>query len=214
MARCRIPPCGHAWSATPRVSERMLPDTAEVLFALLDEYNQAIRPLQGVALFLTAGVLMLALRSRENRSRLIVAILAAGWGWTGMVFHLVYFTEINFAAGLWRSFYPAGRSAVLERRLSEPDFNPSSAETGKLCRRRHLCAVSADPARDRLASRPFMDRGPLRPAGAGHHRGTHARPPDDARPPPAPVGSARYRSSGPPSPAPTRRFSVSTRISR
>ena len=76
----------------------MLPYTAEVLFALFDEYNQTIRTLQGVALFLTAGVLMLALRSRENRSRIIVAILAAGWFWTGVVFHLVYFTELNFAA--------------------------------------------------------------------------------------------------------------------
>jgi hypothetical protein len=44
----------------------MLPDTAKVLFALFDEYNQAIRPLQGVALFVTAGVLMVALRSRKN----------------------------------------------------------------------------------------------------------------------------------------------------
>ncbi len=76
----------------------MLPYTVEVLFALFDECNKAIRPLQGVALFLTAGVLMLALRSRENRSRIIVAILAAGWLWTGVVFHLVYFTELNFAA--------------------------------------------------------------------------------------------------------------------
>lgn len=76
----------------------MLPYTAEVLFALFDEYNQAIRPLQGVALFLTAGVLMLALRSRENRSRLIIVILAAGWLWTGTVYHLVYFRELNFAA--------------------------------------------------------------------------------------------------------------------
>jgi hypothetical protein len=39
----------------------MLPYTVEVLFALFDEYNKAIRPLQGAALFLTAGVLMLAL---------------------------------------------------------------------------------------------------------------------------------------------------------
>lgn len=76
----------------------MLPYTAEVLFALFDEYNLAIRPLQGVALFLTASILMLALRSRENRSRLITAILAAGWIWTGAVFHLVYFRELNFAA--------------------------------------------------------------------------------------------------------------------
>lgn len=76
----------------------MLPYTAEVLFALFDEYNRAIRPLQGVVLFLTAGLLMLALRSRANRSRLITVILAAGWVWTGAVYHLVYFTDLNFAA--------------------------------------------------------------------------------------------------------------------
>ena len=83
----------------------MLPYTAEVLFALFDECNQAIRPLQGVTLFLTAGVLMLTLRSRENRSRLIVAILAAGWVWTETVFHLVYFTKINFAAPAYGALF-------------------------------------------------------------------------------------------------------------
>ena len=83
----------------------MLPYTAEVWFALFDEYNRAIRPLQGVSLFLTAGILMLALRSRENRSRIIVAILAAGWVWTGAVFHLVYFTEINFAAPVYGAVF-------------------------------------------------------------------------------------------------------------
>ena len=83
----------------------MLPYTAEVWFALFDEYNRAIRPLQGVSLFLTASILMLALRSRENRSRIIVAILAAGWVWTGSVFHLVYFSEINFAAPVYGAVF-------------------------------------------------------------------------------------------------------------
>lgn len=83
----------------------MLPYTAEVLFALFDEYNLAIRPLQGVALFLTASILMLALRSRENRSRVIIAILAAGWIWTGAVFHLVYFRDLNFAAPAYGAIF-------------------------------------------------------------------------------------------------------------
>jgi hypothetical protein len=83
----------------------MLPYSAEVLFALFDEYNQAIRPLQGVALFLTAGILILTLRSRGNRSRIIVAILAAGWIWTGAVFHLVYFSELNFAAPVYGAVF-------------------------------------------------------------------------------------------------------------
>lgn len=76
----------------------MLPYTAETLFALFDEYNRAIRPLPGLALFLMAGVLMLVIRARQDRSRLVLGILAAGWLWTGIVYQLFFFSGINFAA--------------------------------------------------------------------------------------------------------------------
>jgi hypothetical protein len=76
----------------------MLPYTAETLFSLFGEYNRAIRPLPGLALFLTAGVLMLVIRARQDRSRLILGILAAGWLWTGIVYQLIFFAGINFAA--------------------------------------------------------------------------------------------------------------------
>lgn len=56
----------------------MLPYTAETLFALFDEYNRAIRPLLGLALFLAAGVLMLVIRARNDRTKIVLGILAAG----------------------------------------------------------------------------------------------------------------------------------------
>lgn len=76
----------------------MLPYTAETLFALFDEYNRAIRPLPALALLLTAGVLMLVIRARQDRSRLVLGILAAGWLWTGIVYQSIFFAGINFAA--------------------------------------------------------------------------------------------------------------------
>ena len=50
----------------------MLPYSAETLFALFDEYDQAIRPLPALALFLAAGVLMLVTRARQNRTKLVL----------------------------------------------------------------------------------------------------------------------------------------------
>ena len=76
----------------------MLPYTAETLFALFDEYNTAIRPLPALALFFAAGVLMLVIRSRQDRSRLVIGILAVSWLWTGIDYQLIFFSGINFAA--------------------------------------------------------------------------------------------------------------------
>ena len=62
----------------------MLPYSVEAFFALVSDYNLAIRPLPALALFFAAGVLALAVRSQQNRGRLICGILAAGWAWTGI----------------------------------------------------------------------------------------------------------------------------------
>ena len=79
----------------------MLPYTAETLFALFDEYNRAIRPLPGLALFLAAGVLMLVIRARNDRTKIVLGILAAGWLWTGIVYQFIFFSAINFAAPIY-----------------------------------------------------------------------------------------------------------------
>ena len=83
----------------------MLPYTAEALFALFDEYNRAIRPVPAIALFFSAAALTLAVRARMDRSRIILAILAAGWLWTGAVYHLAFFTGLNFAAPVYGAVF-------------------------------------------------------------------------------------------------------------
>ena len=79
----------------------MLPYTAETLFALFDEYNSAIRPVPALAVFLAASVIMLVIRARQDRTRFVTGILAAGWIWTGLVYHLMHFEDINFAASIY-----------------------------------------------------------------------------------------------------------------
>lgn len=76
----------------------MLPYTAETLFTLFDEYNSAIRPVPALALFVAASIIMLVIRARQDRTQLVLALLAGGWLWTGAAYHLNYFADINFAA--------------------------------------------------------------------------------------------------------------------
>jgi len=75
-----------------------VPYSADAYFALFSDYNQAIRRVPALALFLAAGVIALATRSRQNRGRIILAFLAAGWAWTGLVWHFAFFDVLNFAA--------------------------------------------------------------------------------------------------------------------
>jgi len=75
----------------------MLPYTAETLFALFDEYNRAIRPLLGLALFLAAGVLMLVIRARNDRTKIVLGILAAGCAVDRHRLPVHFFSAINIA---------------------------------------------------------------------------------------------------------------------
>lgn len=83
----------------------MLPYSADALFAQFDLYNQAIRPVPVLALLLVGIVVYLSVRSRQDRSHLIFTILAAGWLWTGIVYHQVFFADLNFAAPVYGGFF-------------------------------------------------------------------------------------------------------------
>ncbi len=76
----------------------MLPFTAEVFFSVFEQYNRAIWPAQIVAYGLGLGAVALAFRPAAGSDRLIGALLAAAWAWTGVVYHFGYFATINFAA--------------------------------------------------------------------------------------------------------------------
>jgi hypothetical protein len=79
----------------------MLPFTTEEFLDVFGRYNQAIWPMQTVAYGLGFAAVLLALRPGRWSSRLVVSVLAVFWLWTGIVYHLVYFREINGAAVLF-----------------------------------------------------------------------------------------------------------------
>jgi hypothetical protein len=76
----------------------MLPFTPEVFLRLFAQYNAAIWPAQIIAYGLGGLALVLALRPRRGGDRLIATFLAASWLWMGVVYHMMHFATINWAA--------------------------------------------------------------------------------------------------------------------
>jgi hypothetical protein len=77
---------------------RSFPFTGETYFSLFEAYNDTIWPAQIVAYLLGIAVLVLALRPIVASGRIALAVLALFWLWNGLVYHLVFFLQINFAA--------------------------------------------------------------------------------------------------------------------
>jgi hypothetical protein len=77
---------------------RSLPFTPDVYFSQLEAYNRAIWPAQLVAYGLGIAAVLLALRPVAASGRIALAALSILWLWNGIVYHLMYFLQINFAA--------------------------------------------------------------------------------------------------------------------
>ncbi len=107
----------------------MIPYSAEVFFAILAEYNSSIWPAQAVALLLGVTAVFLVARFPARAGRPVAALLAGAWGWTGLVYFLAEFSEIDFwAYGFGAAFVLQGLGFVwaglIRRRLrfgSEPN---------------------------------------------------------------------------------------------
>jgi hypothetical protein len=78
-----------------------LPFTTEQFLNVFEAYNQAIFPAQLVAYLLGAIAVLLAFSTFAWRNRVIAAVLASFWVWTGIFYHLLYFSSINSAAYLF-----------------------------------------------------------------------------------------------------------------
>jgi hypothetical protein len=83
----------------------MLPFTAEILFANMMQYNQALWPLPPVALLLGLGAVLLTVRPVRDSNRLISGYLAAAWLWVGIVYHMLHFARLDFAAPLYGALF-------------------------------------------------------------------------------------------------------------
>ena len=83
----------------------MLPYTAGVLFSFLEAYNRATGPAALFAPLLGASTLILVLRPGERTDRFVAAFLAVAFLWTGLVFHLLFFADLNFASPAYAALF-------------------------------------------------------------------------------------------------------------
>ena len=74
----------------------MIPFSPDVFFNFLAQYNAAIWPAQIPASVMALIAVFLAFKPRQHAGRMIAALLAALWIWTGTVYHLNFFALINF----------------------------------------------------------------------------------------------------------------------
>src|SRR5438128_2567796 len=97
----------------------MLPFTPNSSSMSSQKYNDAIWPAQLVACFLGAAATISAFFRGARSDRLIAAVLAIMWAWTGVRYHLAFFAVINNAAYLFGALFVAQAAvlAVVHRRI-------------------------------------------------------------------------------------------------
>jgi hypothetical protein len=83
----------------------MLPFTAEILFSDFAQSNRALWPFPILAWGLGLAAILLTLRPLRGGDAAIGALLAAGWLWTGIGYHILHFATINFAAPLYGAVF-------------------------------------------------------------------------------------------------------------
>ncbi len=75
-----------------------LPFTREQFFDVFAKYNNAIWPLQALLALLALTAVFLAIRKYKFGNLTISAILGFVWLWTGVVYHVAFFSAVNPAA--------------------------------------------------------------------------------------------------------------------
>jgi hypothetical protein len=90
-----------------------MPFTTEQFLRVFESYNQTIYPAQWTLIVLASIAIFLAVRTRSYSSRLIAVLLALLWAWTGIAYHLAFFTRINNAAYLFGLLFVAQAAIFL-----------------------------------------------------------------------------------------------------
>jgi len=83
----------------------MLPFSHDALTALFHSYNTAIHPAPWIMICAALVALLCLVRPENIGGRAISAVLLLFWLWTGGVFHMVYFTPLNFLGPVYSFFF-------------------------------------------------------------------------------------------------------------
>ena len=81
------------------------PFTLEQFLGVFKNYNQAVFPMQ-IVFYLVSGVaIYLVIKPNSKSDKIISFILSSLWLWMGVVYHILFFTEINKAAYVFGGFF-------------------------------------------------------------------------------------------------------------
>ncbi|TNE29916.1 MAG: hypothetical protein EP349_05985 [Alphaproteobacteria bacterium] len=83
----------------------MLPFTHDALVALFHSYNTGVQPAPWLMMCAALLALLCLFKPANIGGRAISAILALFWMWTGGVFHMMYFTPLNFMGPVYGFFF-------------------------------------------------------------------------------------------------------------
>jgi hypothetical protein len=111
-----------------------LPFTVEQFFGVFARYNEAVWPMQLVLNALAVVAVGLAFQMRRSSDRVILTILGFLWLWTGVAYHLLFFTTINPAAYLFATVSVAEAAVffILGLRKTMPSFRFRPVSRGVL----------------------------------------------------------------------------------
>jgi hypothetical protein len=82
-----------------------IPFTPEQFFNLFREYNTTVFPMQVILNILALTVIYFAIKKKKFTDQFISYTLGFLWLWTGIIYHFVFFSEINPAANVFAVFF-------------------------------------------------------------------------------------------------------------
>ena len=78
-----------------------IPFTTEQFFQIFEKYNRAIYPFQFALILVAIATVFLSASRKIFSNKLISCLLGFLWLWTGIVYHLIFFTAISPPAYLF-----------------------------------------------------------------------------------------------------------------
>ena len=81
------------------------PFTLQQFLEVFTRYNEGVFPMQILFYLMGAIAIYLALKPNAHSDKIISSIMAFFWLWMGVVYHLIYFTEINNLAYFFGAFF-------------------------------------------------------------------------------------------------------------
>lgn len=83
----------------------MIPFTVEQFLDVFARYNVAVWPAQIVLYAVALCAIGLALQRSSDFSRSIACLLSVLWFWSGVVYHLIFFSRVNRAAFIFGGLF-------------------------------------------------------------------------------------------------------------